>query len=229
MQYLKRLTNLADQEAQNWLNIAAGGDSEFADDLRNDLTDRKGNLKWFRSIGANAIKPASELYIRHAGNVTGVVDPLTGAQMLAGGVPASEALGTFGYHFDIRGGIKGLGNRATQKGLGNLLFFDPPLFNIGIQHALVQDVPNLAVVSPGSGFEGYASSSGRIVEFNCAVGQGVGIASAVALSTNRNLANISNQEVHNILQKTGKLSKIYGQTYTAQAQQLDEFEHQVAA
>lgn len=316
MQYLKRFTNTADQTAQNWLNIAAGGDSEFADQLRSDLKDRKGNLKtmvvgedyidirsqalsiayhsfrgtslsledsgaildnaniailpsgslswnallfdvnadeaetlarakaqpspemlqemdfvakWFRSIGAKAVKPASELYIRHAGNVTGVVDPLTGAKMLAGGVPAREALGTFGYHFDIRGGIKGLGNRAAEKGFGNLLFFDPPLFNIGIQHALVKDVPNLAVVSPGSGFEGYACSSGRIVEFNCAVGQGVGIAAAVALLSDRNLANISNIEVRNILQTTGKLSKVYGQTYTAQAQQLDQFEHQIAA
>ncbi len=316
LQYLKRFTNTADQNAQNWLNIAAGGDAEFADQLRDDLKDRAGKLKtmvvgedyidirskalsiayhsfrgtslsleesgaildnaniailpsgslswnallfsvnadeaetlarakaqptpemlqemdfvakWFRSIGMNTVKPASELYIRHAGNVTGVVSPLTGAQMLAGGVPASEALGTFGYHFDIRGGIKDLGIRAANKGLGNLLFFDPPLFNIGIQHALLKDVPNLAVISPASGFEGYACAAGRIVEFNCGVGQGVGIASAIALLSDRNLANISNKEVRNVLATTGKLPKIYGQTDALQAQQLDNFEHKIPA
>jgi FAD dependent oxidoreductase len=316
LQYLQRLTNPADREAQGWINIASGGDSAFADQLRKDLVDRNGNLKtmivgpdyidirskalsiayhsfrgttlsfpesraildngnvailpsgglswnallfdvdatqaeilargkaaptaemlkemdfvikWFKGIGVSAFKLSPELYIRHAGNVTGVVNPLTGAEMLAGAVPNSEALGTFGYHFDVRGGIKGLGIKASLKGFGNLTFLTPPLFNIGILHALVKDIPNLAVISPASGFEGYACSAGRIVEFNCAVGQGVGIAAIVAILGNRNLADIGNLEVRNILERTGRLSKIYGQSFTEQAVQLDNFEHQIPA
>ncbi len=62
--------------------------------------------KWFRSIGATAVRPAIELYIRHAGNVTGVVEPLSGARMLEGGVSSDEALGTFGYHLDVRGELQ---------------------------------------------------------------------------------------------------------------------------
>lgn len=186
--------------------------------------------KWFQSIGATTVKGASELYIRHAGNILGAVDPLTGSRMLAGGVPSSEALGTFGYHFDVRGGISGLGTKASTKGynVDNLQFLVPPLFNIGIQHALVQDVPNLAVISPGSGFKGYACSAGRIVEFNCGVGQGVGIAAAIALNENRNLADISNKEVQNVLKTTGQLSKIYGKNYELAAD-LDKFEREMAA
>lgn len=313
--YHKRFTNPQDKEAQKWIDIAAGGDTNFANQLRKDFVDQKGALKtmivgtdyidirskaisiayhsfrgtslsleksgaildngnvailpegrlswnallisvdadqaeelarakaqptkemlkemaevakWFQSIGATAVQPASELYIRHAGNVTGVVNPLTGSQMLGGGVLASEALGSFAYHFDVRGGIKGLGNRAAQKGVGNSLSFNPPLFNIGIQHALMKNVPNLAVVSPSSGFEGYACSAGRIVEFNCAVGQGVGIAAAVAILSDRNLADISNQQVRTILETTGRLSQIYG-TYVAQADQLKDFERQMTA
>ncbi len=184
--------------------------------------------KWFKSIGATEVIPASELYIRHAGNIIGAVEPFRGAQMLAGGVPAWEALGTFGYHFDIRGGIKGLGDRATEKGLNIVSLHLPPLFNFGIQHALIKDVPNLAVISPASGFEGYASSAGRIVEFNCGVGQGVGIAMAIALSENRNLPQISNLEVREVLKNTGRLPKIYGVSYLEQARELDTFENFIA-
>ncbi len=184
--------------------------------------------QWFKNIGATEIIPASELYIRHAGNVTGVVEPLTGAEMLAGGVPENEALGTFGYHFDIRGGIKGLGNRALEKGLEQFSLHLPPLSNFGIQHALVKDVPNLAVISPASGFEGYACSAGRIVEFNCGVGQGVGIGIGIALSENRNLAEISNLEVREVLVDTQRLPKIYGVSYIEQARELDVFENLIA-
>ena len=184
--------------------------------------------KWFKSIGATEVIPASELYIRHAGNVTGAVQPLTGAQMLAGGIPENEALGTFGYHFDIRGGIKGLGNRALEKGLEQVSLHLPPLTNFGIQHALVKDVPNLAVISPASGFEGYACSAGRIVEFNCGVGQGVGIGIGIALSKNRFLAGISNLEVREVLENTGRLPKIYGVSYIEQARELDVFENLIA-
>ena len=184
--------------------------------------------QWFKNIGATEVIPASELYIRHAGNITGAVEPLTGAQMLAGGVPPEEALGTFGYHFDIRGGIKGLGNRTLEKGLKEVFLHLPPLSNFGIQHALIKDVPNLAVISPASGFQGYASSAGRIVEFNCGVGQGVGIAIAIALSENRNLAAISNLEVRQVLVDTQRLPKIYGISYIEQARELDVFENLIA-
>ncbi len=186
-------------------------------------------IRWFTAIGANTVTPASELYIRHAGNVTGVIDSLTGAEMLAGGVRNEEALGTFGYHFDIRGGIKGLGKRAEQKRIKNLLHLQKPLFNIGIQHAIIKNIPNLAVISPASGFEGYACSAGRIVEFNCGVAQGIGIAAGMALQSDINLGDFSNKQVRNILAQTGKIAKIYGQNYTAQAQELGEFEHGIAA
>ncbi len=186
-------------------------------------------IQWFKAIGADTVIPATELYIRYAGNVTGVIDPLTGAEMLTGGVRQDEALGTFGYHFDIRGGIKGLGIRAEQKHIHNLLHLQQPLFNIGIQHALIKDIPNLAVISPASGFEGYASSAGRIVEFNCGVGQGVGIAAGMALWRNVNLADFSNKQVRTVLTQTGRIAKIYGQNYIAQAQELGEFEDVVAA
>ncbi|UBF28494.1 FAD-dependent oxidoreductase [Kovacikia minuta CCNUW1] len=193
------------------------------------LEEMKFIEKWFKSIGATVVRSASELYIRHAGNVTGVVEPLSGARMLEGGVFSNEALGTFGYHLDVRGGITGLGARAAEKGIASISFHTPPLFNIGIRHALVRSVPNLAVVSPASGFDGYACAAGRIVEFNVAVGQGVGIAASLAIISNRNLAEITNREVRQVLEQTGQLSRIYGRSYMTEASRLQAFETSLIA
>lgn len=183
--------------------------------------------KWLKTLGATAVTPASELYIRHAGNITGVVQPLTGADMLMGGVPTREALGTFAYHFDVRGGIPGIGAKANTIGFSSVSF-PAPIFNIGIQHTLIKAVPNLAVISPASGFEGYASSAGRIVEFNAAVGQGVGIAAIISLLTGRNLATISNWEVRRVLDETGQSPRIFGVAKAEAASKLERFESLIA-
>ncbi|MEG3894951.1 MULTISPECIES: FAD-dependent oxidoreductase [unclassified Microcoleus] len=184
---------------------------------------------WLRSLGATSVTSASEVYIRHAGNVTGVVEPLTGAQMLLGGVPANEALATFSYHFDVRGGIPGIGEKANSLGWFKSLSFKQPTFNIGIRHALIKNVPNLAVVSPCSGFEGFASSVGRIVEFNAAVGQGVGIAAINAILNNKNLADVSNREVRQVLAQTGQLPIIFGFANNADGVLLAQFENLVSS
>ncbi|MBP0004331.1 MAG: S-layer homology domain-containing protein [Cyanobacteria bacterium SBC] len=185
--------------------------------------------QWFQeSLGAIDVKPAAELYIRHAGNVTGVVSPLSGAQMLKGGVEVGEALGTFGYHFDVRGGIDGLGQQASERGYKSVSVHTKPLFNIGIRHAQLREPPNLAVVSPASGFEGYAAAAGRIVEFNAGVAQGLGIAAALALIQGRQLSEISNTEVRRALARRGQLSKVYGIGQAEAATALSSFEKTLA-
>jgi hypothetical protein len=137
------------------------------------------------------------------------------------------ALGTFSYHFDVRGGIPGIGLRAIEKGFSSVSFHDPPIFNIGIRHAVLKNVPNLAVVSPASGFEGYAASAGRIVEFNVAVGQGLGIAAIIALLSGRNLSDISNLEIRNVLVETGQLPRIFGIAKVDAASRLYAFESSI--
>jgi FAD dependent oxidoreductase len=194
----------------------------------NILQEFKYVEQWFKTLGATSVSPATELYIRHAGNLTGFVESLSGAKMLAGGVPDSEALGTFGYAFDIRGGIAGMEKLASDKGMDSNMSFQPPLFNIGIRHALMKTIPNLAVVSPASGFDGYASATGRIVEFNVAVGQGVGIACSLALKGDRPLAEITNGEVRSVLEATGRLPKIYARIDVAAAAKLNDFESRIA-
>ncbi len=180
--------------------------------------------RWFKFLGAKSLVAMPELYVRHAGNVLGAIEPLSGAKMMAGGVPASEAIGTFAYHLDVRGGIPGLGNLANQKKLGNISFHHPPVFNIGIRHAILSQVRNLAVLGPGSGFEGYACGAGRIVEFNVGVGQGIGIAAAIAIKSQRVLADITNREVRDCLVQTNKITKTYGLDYPVESKRLEIFE-----
>jgi hypothetical protein len=94
---------------------------------------------------------------------------------------------------------------------------------------LIKNVPNLAVVSPCSGFEGFACSVGRIVEFNAAVGEGVGIAAVNAILNNQNLADVSNREVRQILVQTGQLPRIFGVANNADGMLLAQFENLVGA
>ncbi|HEY9688521.1 MAG TPA: S-layer homology domain-containing protein, partial [Coleofasciculaceae cyanobacterium] len=169
--------------------------------------------RWLKSFGAQiTVTPAHELYIRYAGGLAEPIHPLSGAQMLAGGVPTGEALGTFCYKFDVRGGIPGLGQKAIALGYKSLQFLSEPVpvFNYGIRHAIAKTVPNLAVVSPASGYFGIAPAAGRIVEVNAGVGQGLGIAAAIAIQGGRNLADITNIEVRRTLSSRGQLPTIYG-------------------
>ena len=179
--------------------------------------------EWFTSLGATAVKLAPELYIRHAGNVSRAVAPINGTHMLQGGTRATEGLASFGYSFDIRGGIHGLDERAMALGFKDT-HFPKPLFNVGIGHALLADVPNLAVVSPASGFLGYAPSAGRIVEHNVGVGSGVGVAAALALERQRNLAEITTAEVRAVLDQTGQRPRLYGAPEPTELARLTAFE-----
>ncbi|WP_088892550.1 FAD-dependent oxidoreductase [Leptolyngbya ohadii] len=191
------------------------------------LTEMTFIDRWFKSLGATRVRSMPELYIRHAGNITDVVQPLSGTQMLFGGIPSAEALGTFGYHFDIRGGIDGYKERAEEKGIKQI-YFQPPLFNVGMRHAIVKSLSNLAVISPGSGFTGLASSAGRIVEFNAGVGQAIGIAAAIALLSKRPLTQIANSEVRSVLSQTGRLPRIYPLVFPEEAAQLQKLERALA-
>ncbi|MDJ0650663.1 MAG: FAD-dependent oxidoreductase, partial [Xenococcaceae cyanobacterium MO_188.B19] len=62
---------------------------------------------FYQSLGVQRIEFMDELYIRTAGQIAKSMDDLTATKMSDGGVPVAEALGTFSYHLDARGGIAG--------------------------------------------------------------------------------------------------------------------------
>lgn len=160
------------------------------------LTFARKVQDFYRSLGASEVKLMSELYIRSAGHIAQSVDDLTATEMAGGGVSDAEALGTFTYHLDVRGGITGIGEMATRLGIDKLnIHLNMPTFNYGFRHTLPKERDNLAVLSPASGFGGLGISAGRIVEFNVSVGEGLAIAVAKASQEKRSLHSITNQEV----------------------------------
>lgn len=164
-------------------------------------------IAFYQSLGVQRIEFMDELYIRTAGQIAKSMDDLTATKMSDGGIPAAEALGTFSYHLDARGGIAGLGERITEAGIHEIRSVLMPTFNYGFRHTLPVEYENLAVLSPASGFGGLGTTAGRIVEFNVSVGEGLAIATAIANAEERSLHSITNQEVKQAL---GYTPKIYG-------------------
>lgn len=162
---------------------------------------------FFQGLGVQRIEFMDELYIRTAGQIAESLDDLTATKMTDGGVPAEEALGTFSYHLDARGGIDGFWERVAEKGIHEIRGFLMPTFNYGFRHTLPVEYENLSVLSPASGFGGLGTTAGRIVEFNVSVGEGLAIANAIAITQGRSLHSIANQEVK---QNLGYTPNIYG-------------------
>jgi hypothetical protein len=157
---------------------------------------------FFQSLGAERVKFMEELYIRSAGQIAQSLDDLTATKMTEGGVPAAEALGTFSYPLDIRGGIAGLKDQVSPERLKNIHQVYRPTFNYGFRHTLPVERENLAVLAPASGFGGLGKSAGRIVELNVSVGEGLAIAVARAIARQRSLHSISNREVRQAMSYT---------------------------
>jgi len=142
---------------------------------------------FFLRHGARRVHWMPELYIRSADQIAHPRMALSAGLMARGGVPRPEALGTFTYHLDFRGGISHYVPPAK------------PTFNFGYRHTLPREVSNLAVLGPASGFGGLGQGAGRIIELNISVGQGLAIASALALARRIPLAAVDPREVARLM------------------------------
>ena len=129
--------------------------------------------RFFRRLGASRVVWMPELYVRSADEIAHSVQPLSAIQMAQGGVAAAQALGTFTYPLDFRGGLSRFVPPAR------------PTFNFGYRHTLPREVSNLAVLGPAAGYGGLGEGAGRIIELNISVGQG--LATAIALAVKQQL------------------------------------------
>ena len=133
---------------------------------------------FFKRHGAKRVEWMPELYVRSADQLAHPVAVLGEMEMANGGVPHNQALGTFSYFLDFRGGIKGIPG------------FPKPTFNYGYRHTLPRELDNLAVLGPAAGYGGLGGGAGRILELNISIGQGLAIASGLALADGMPLAAI---------------------------------------
>lgn len=125
------------------------------------------NIAILLDHGAAAVTWSPELYVRSADQIA---DPL-------------EALGTFTYALDFRGGLAEAITPAK------------PTFNVGYRHTLPGSIGNLAVLAPSAGWGGLGEGTGRIIELNIPVGQGVATAAALVVRRQQPLGAIDPREV----------------------------------
>ena len=133
--------------------------------------------------GARQVIWMPELYVRSADQIAHPEEVLSADRMARGGVPRPEALGTFTYNLDLRGALARVTPRAR------------PTFNFGYRHTLPRELDNLAVLGPASGYGGLGEGAGRIIELNISVGEGLAIASALALRQGTSLAAVDPRTV----------------------------------
>jgi tetratricopeptide (TPR) repeat protein len=191
----------ADAETAQQLSASGGQPTEQMLAVANEVKTL------FEKIGVPRVEVMDELYIRNAGQISNSLDELSATLMAAGGVSPDEALGTFGYHLDDRGGIDGLDERVNETHLRLFDFDQMPVFNYGFRHTLPLERSNLAVLGPASGFGGLGTTAGRIVEFNVSVGQGLAAAVAKSIDEERSLQSISNVEIR---QAMANQPQVYG-------------------
>jgi hypothetical protein len=139
--------------------------------------------RFFLRHGAKRVIWMPELYVRSADQIAHPLEALSADVMAEGGVPRDQALGTFTYNLDFRGGLTEFIPRAR------------PTFNFGYRHTVPRGIGNLAVLGPSSGYGGLGEGAGRIIELNVSVGQGLAIASALALRHHTALAAVDPRQV----------------------------------
>ncbi len=167
------------------------------------MTEMKELETWLRKISGKDVKVVipSEVYIRHSLNITEVVDPLTGKEIIEGGTTAEKSIGTFSYEFDFRGGVKGL----------DINYLPLPRYNFGIESALAKNVNNLAVIGRSSGYLGIAVAVARIQTMSIYQGQAIGVAAAMANQKGLPLNQMTSAEVRKKLEGlTGRKTKLRG-------------------
>lgn len=130
------------------------------------------------------IIPPQELYVRQTLTLLSRQN-MTARQAIEGGVLPEKAIGTFSYWLDLRGAQ--LWKRYPKEELPK------PLFNVGLDVGLPLSprLQNFAFVSRSAGYSPIGQGTGRIVQHNSLLGEGMGIAAALAALTDTPLTTIA--------------------------------------
>ena len=191
------------QEAMNLVQGEYKSTAEMLDEL-------KAFERWLHTFkeGRSArVIPPEELYVRHSLNITDVVKPLTGREILHGGRSALDAVGTFSYYFDVRGGIEGMKGKMPKV-----------TFNFGIEHALSK-LENLAIAGRAAGYYGLAPAVGRILELNVSIAAHLGVAAALSKQKNTPLNSITSSQAYKQMEALTKVKvKLQGKNQSGQVE-----------
>jgi hypothetical protein len=138
-----------------------------------------------------AVIPPAELYVRQTLNMLSR-ETLTARQAIEGGVSPEKAIGTFSYWLDLRG--TQLWQRYPNEHLPK------PIFNVGLGVTLpaTNAIQNFAFVSRSAGYSPIGQGTGRIVQHNALLGEGLGIAAALACQSENTLVQVATQDIASV-------------------------------
>lgn len=128
--------------------------------------------------------PPEEMYVRQTVTLL-AQDNMTARKAIEGGVPAEKAVGTFSYWLDLRGTM--LWKHFPSEHLPK------PVFNVGLDVVLplTPALKNIAFVSRSAGYSPIGQGTGRIVQHNAMLGEGLGVAAALAVLSHTALSEIA--------------------------------------
>lgn len=163
-----RLASLADQVATSQERLAP------PDDLVQELGWFEAYLREVTGVSRLRVVAPRQLYVRNSWLIPSK-NTRTGAWLSDGGVPETDAIGWFSYWLDFRG--VNLWEVAPE-----VMPFPKPAFRVNLAHCeLCPTLPgNVYGVSRAIGVSPLAQSACRIVQHQCLVGEGLGIAVAEA-------------------------------------------------
>lgn len=148
--------------------------------------------------------PPQELYVRQTLTLLSRRN-MTARQAIEGGVSPDKAVGTFSYWLDLRGAQ--LWKRFPNEELPK------PIFNVGLDAALPLNpaIKNFAFIGRSAGYSPIGQGAGRIVQHSAMLGEGLGVAAALAALSQSPLTTIVDQampQVQAILaqRRSGRLS-----------------------
>jgi hypothetical protein len=159
--------------------------------LRKEMLAFENYLRTVGHFSRATVIPPQELYVRQTLTLFSRQN-MTARQAIAGGVPDDKAVGTFSYWLDLRGAQ--LWKRYPDEELPK------PVFNVGLDVALPlsPNLRNFAFVGRSAGYSPLGQGTGRIVQHNAMLGEGLGIAAALAALNQTSLTEIVDRSMPRI-------------------------------
>ncbi|HEY9686841.1 MAG TPA: FAD-dependent oxidoreductase [Coleofasciculaceae cyanobacterium] len=164
--------------------IAMSQGGPIPEELRAEMKEFERYLRERAGFPEARVIPPAEMYVRQTLTLL-AKDNMTARKAIEGGVPAERSIGTFSYWLDLRGAM--LWKHFPGEDLSK------PVFNVGLDVALPLHprLQNFGFVSRSAGYSPIGQGTGRIVQHNALLGEGLGVAAALAVLSNTTLEDIT--------------------------------------
>jgi hypothetical protein len=163
--------------------LALSQDGPIPEELLEEMAWFERYLQERGGFAQAKVIPPESMYVRQTVTLL-TRDNMTARKTIEGGVTPEKAVGTFSYWLDLRG------TQLWKLFPGEHL--PKPVFNVGLDVALplVPALQNVGFVSRSAGYSPIGQGTGRIVQHNAMLGEGLGIAAALAALSHTTLQEI---------------------------------------